>query len=215
MKKLSNIEAMSILKKYSIPVARQFLAKNQEQAVFYAKKLGYPVVLKISSPDIIHKTDVGGVIVNLKSDDEVRSGFNKIIKSIKKHNPKAKISGIVIQEMVSGHELIVGSKHDSQFGPVLLFGLGGIFVEILHDVTFRLIPIARGDAREMIQEIKGYKILKGARGRKAVNFNVLEDILLKTSKMIAANKRIQELDINPLFANEKHVIATDVRIISR
>lgn len=213
MKNLTEHEAKKMLKKAGIPITKEFLTKTPEEAVKYAKKIGFPVVLKISSPDILHKTDVGGILVGLENEKEVKKGFEKIIKNVKKRKPKAKIQGILVQEMVSGKELIIGSKKDIQFGPVIMFGLGGIFVEVLKDVSFRVIPIKKEDAREMIKEIKGYPILKGIRGEKPIKFKALIDCLLKVSDFVWKNKKIQELDINPLFANENGVKAADVKII--
>ncbi len=216
MKNLTENEAKEFLKKWRIPVTKEFLAKNQKEAVRLAKKLRFPVVLKISSPQILHKTDADGVIVDIQNEKEVLEGFDKIIKNAKKYNPKAEIKGVLVQEMVKGHdfrEVIIGSKKDLQFGPVIMFGLGGIFVEVLKDVSFRIIPIERKDAKEMISEIRGYKILKGVRGQKPISFKALEDCLLNVSKMVWKNKKINELDINPLFVNSKRLVAVDARII--
>jgi len=214
VKKLAEFEAKKLLAKYGIPVTREFLAKNPQQARDFADKIGYPVALKIQSPDILHKTDAGGVMLNLKNCDEVAKGFEKIVKNAKAYRKDAKILGVLVQEMVSeGHQCIVGSKNDPQFGPVLMFGLGGIFVEVIKDVSFRIIPLERKDAKEMISEIKGYKILKGVRGYKPVNFKALEDALLKVSNMVWKNRKIEELDINPLFVSENGVKAADARII--
>ena len=202
---------MNLLKKYRIPVVRHSLVKKEEQAVAYAKKIGYPVVLKLSSPDIIHKTDAKAVLVGIKDEKELRKGFQKLLAIAKKK--RAKVDGILVQDFAEGHEIIIGSSRDPQFGPTILFGLGGIFVEVLKDVTFRVIPIDRKDAKEMIKEIKGYKILAGVRGEKGIDFKALEDCLLKVSKMVWSEKKpIKELDINPLFANDKGCVATDVRI---
>lgn len=212
MRKLDDPQTEKLLKKYAIPVVKQFLAKNEKQAVQQAKKLGFPVVMKISSPDIIHKTESKGIVLGVR-EKEVISTFKKIIKNTRAYKRKARIEGILIQEQVKGREVIVGSKIDLSFGPVLMFGLGGIFVEVLKDVSFRLIPIERADAKEMIQEIKGYPILKGVRGEKPIHFKKLEDFLLKVSRMIQKTPRIQELDINPLFVNAKEALAADVRVL--
>ena len=213
-RKLTEFETKKILKKYGIPVTKEYLAKTPEEAKEFAEKIGYPVALKIQSPDILHKTEAGGVLLNLKNGEEVLKGFDKIMKSARRHNRNAKILGILVQEMVKdGHQCIVGSKKDPQFGPVIMFGLGGIFVEVFKDVSFRIIPIERKDAKEMISEIKGYEILKGVRGQKPVNFRSLEDTLLKVSKMVWKEKNIEELDINPLFVSEKGTKAADARMV--
>jgi acyl-CoA synthetase (NDP forming) len=164
---------------------------------------------------VVHKTEAGGVETNLRDDVDVRRAFGDITKSVKKKIPKARIRGILVQKMFEGREVIVGASIDPQFGPVIMFGLGGIFVESLRDVTFRVIPISRNDAKGMIQEIRGYKILQGVRGLKPVNFLALESCLLAVSDMMlgSRNPKIRELDINPLFVNERGVVAVDVRVI--
>lgn len=211
MGKLPDNEAFQLLEKYNIPTAQHMLSKDEQQAVAFAKKTGYPVVLKLSSPDIVHKTDAKAVLVGIGNEQELRSGFKKLIAVGKKK--KARVEGVLVQEQAEGTEVIIGSSQDPQFGPTLLFGLGGIFVEVLKDVTFRLIPIDRKEAAAMIKEIKGYKILAGARGEKPINFKALEDCLVNVSKMVWSERpEIKELDINPLFANEKGVVAADVRI---
>ncbi len=214
MKKLTEFESKKILKKFAIPITKEFLAKNPSEAKKFAKMIGYPVVLKIQSPDILHKTEAGGVILNLKNEEGVSKGFEEMMKSARKYDKNAKILGILVQEMIrEGRQCIIGSKKDPQFGPVIMFGLGGIFVEVFKDVSFRIIPIERKDAKEMISEIKGYEILKGVRGQKPVNFKALEDVLLKVSDMVWKEKKMEELDINPLFVDSKGVKAADARMI--
>ncbi|UCD07629.1 MAG: acetate--CoA ligase family protein [Candidatus Aenigmatarchaeota archaeon] len=215
MKKLSDPKTRAIMKKFRIPFVKQFLTKTEEHAVLHAKKIGFPVVLKISSPDIIHKTDVGGVAIDIGNEEELRDAYRKMIRNVKRKKPRAKINGVVVQEMVprDSRELIIGGRRDPQFGPVIMFGLGGVWVEALKDVSFRLIPIDRNDAKNMIKEIRGYSVLQGMRGQKPVNFKLLEDIMLKVSRMVWKDKKIQELDINPLFINDKKAIAVDSRIV--
>ncbi len=215
MKKLSDSKTRAIMKKFRIPFVKQFLTKTEEHAVLHAKKIGFPVVLKISSPDIIHKTDVGGVAIDIGNEEELRDAYRKMIKNVRRKKPRAKINGIIVQEMVprDSRELIIGGRRDPQFGPVIMFGLGGVWVEALKDVSFRLIPIDRNDAKNMIKDIRGYSVLQGMRGQKPVNFKLLEDIMLKVSKMVWKDKKIQELDINPLFINDKKAIAVDARIV--
>lgn len=212
---MDDLKTRTIMKKFGIPFVKQVLAKNEEQAASHAKKMGYPVVLKVSSPDIIHKTDVGGVVLDIGNTEELREEYKKMLKNVKKKKPRAKIDGVIVQEMVpkDSREMIVGAKKDPQFGPVVMFGLGGVWVEALKDVSFRLAPLDRNDAKEMIKEIRGYRILEGFRGQKPVNFKLLENVLMNVSKLIWKNKRIQELDINPLFINEKKAIAVDARIV--
>jgi acyl-CoA synthetase (NDP forming) len=215
MKKLSDSKTRAIMKKFGIPFVKQFLTKTEEHAVLHAKKIGFPVVLKISSPDILHKTDVGGVAIDIGNEEELRDAYRKMIRNVRKKKPKAKIDGVIVQEMVprDSRELIIGGRRDPQFGPVIMFGLGGVWVEALKDVSFRLIPIDRNDAKNMIKDIRGYSVLKGMRGQKPVNFKLLEDILLKVSRMVWKDKKIQELDINPLFISDKKAIGVDARIV--
>jgi acetyl-CoA synthetase (ADP-forming) len=204
-------EALNILTSYKIPIAKGGLAKNEQESMQIAKKIGFPVAMKVVSKDIVHKTDVKGLLLNLDSTEEVSKGFTKIMKDVKKKLPKAKIEGVLIQRMVDGQELIIGGKKDPQFNQVLMFGLGGIFTEVFDDVTFRVVPLKQEDAEQMTKEIKGYKILEGYRGKK-YNLKGLANILLKTSKLLEENQEIKELDINPLFISEKDVTAVDARI---
>jgi len=216
MKKLSDSEALKLAKKYRIPLAKTFLAKNEKQAVLFAKKLRYPVVLKVASVDIVHKVDSGGVILGIQDEKSLREGFQHILKSCRKKNPKAKIDGMLVQQLVhndNSTELIIGSKTDPQFGPVIMFGLGGIFVEVIKDVAFRLAPVERREVQEMMAETKGYKILQGTRGHKPANMKAIEDLLLAVSKMVWTNKKIKELDLNPVFADEKKCVAVDMRVM--
>jgi acyl-CoA synthetase (NDP forming) len=214
MRKLPDSEALRLAKRYRIPLARTFLARNEKQAALFARKLKYPVCLKVASPDIVHKVDCGGVILGIQDEKALKEGYQQILKDCRKKSPKAKIEGVLVQEMASGEtELIIGSKTDPQFGPVVMFGLGGIFVEVMKDVAFRLAPIERKDAQEMMREIKGFKILQGVRGRKPANLRAIEDLLLSVSKVAWANKRIKELDLNPVFAGEKRALAVDLRIM--
>ena len=212
MAKLPDLQASDLIKKAGIHTPKTVLAKTLPQAQTAAKKIGWPVVLKISSPDIVHKTEVGG-IEKAGNEAELSKAYSKILSNVKKKAPKAKISGVLVQQLCSGWEMIAGAKQDPQFGPVLAFGTGGVFVEILKDVTFRIIPISKEDAGQMITEIKGYDLLRGVRGKKPANLKAVEDCLLKLSKLVWSRKKIKELDINPLFVNEKGVMAADVRII--
>jgi len=213
-KRLTEFEAKNFLAKHGIPITKEFLAKTPQEAKKFAGRIGYPVAMKIQSPDILHKTDAGGVELSLKNGDDVARAFDRIIKNAKDYNKNAKILGVLVQEMLTeGHQCIIGSNKDPQFGPVIMFGLGGIFVEVMKDVSFRVIPINRKDAKALISEIRAYGVLKGVRGYKAVNFKALEDTLLKVSNMIWKERKIKELDINPLFVSPKGVKAADARII--
>ncbi len=199
---------------YGIPVAAFKLAKNEDEAVKSAEQLGYPVVLKIVSPDILHKSDVGGVIVNLRSIAEVRSAYAKILENAKKYNPAVQVTGVLVQEMApKSTEVIVGAIKDSQFGQTLMFGLGGIFVELLKDVTLKIAPITEAEAVEMITGVKAYPILKGYRNTLPVDVDAIKAILLSTSRLVMENPEIKELDLNPVMVYEKGAKAVDARII--
>ncbi|VVB59969.1 Acetate--CoA ligase [ADP-forming] I subunit beta [uncultured archaeon] len=213
MKNLTEFESRKLLKKYGFSLPKAKLAKDAFSAAAFAGKIGYPVVLKIMSPDILHKSDFGCVKTGIGSPSEVHVSFSNIIKNALAHNPGAKIDGILVEETLRGTEVIIGAKQDPQFGPIVLFGLGGVFVEILKDAAIRLAPIQRADAEEMISEIKGKKLLEGYRGAKPINLKAIEDALLKASKLIVEHPQIKEMDINPLFAGEKRAAVGDARII--
>ena len=207
-------EAKAVCAEYGIPVTEFMVAKTEDEAVNFADELGYPVVLKIVSPDVIHKFDVGGVILNLKASSEIREAYKKILNNVEKHKPKAKISGILVQEMApESTEIIIGATKDPQFGPALMFGLGGIFVEVLKDVTFRIAPITEEDAREMITEVKAYPILKGYRNQPPADIDTIIQILVNTSRLVMDHQEIKELDLNPVMVYEKGAKTVDARII--
>jgi acyl-CoA synthetase (NDP forming) len=213
-KALLETEAKAICMEYGIPVTKFKLAKNAGEAAEFAEQLGYPVVLKIVSPDIIHKSDAGGVMINLKSKTEVQDAYGKILENAKKYKATAKIVGVLVQEMApQSTEVIVGAVKDPQFGQTLMFGLGGVFVEILKDVTFRIAPITRGDAREMVTTIKAYPLLKGYRNTPPTDIETIITILLNTSRLVMDNPQIKELDLNPVLAYEKGAKTVDARII--
>jgi len=213
-KHLFESEAKAVCSDYGIPVTRFEVAKNQVEAVKFAEKIGYPVVLKIVSPNIIHKSDVGGVVVNLKTAKEVKNAYKKILDNVKRHKPKAKIVGMLIQEMApSSTEVIVGAIKDPQFGPTLMFGLGGIFVEVLRDVTFRVAPIKKDEAHEMITEVKAYPLLKGYRNLPPADIEAIVKILLSTSKLVMEHQEIKELDLNPIMVYKKGAKVVDARIV--
>ena len=197
-------EGYAVLQAYGFPVPKSMLVNNEDDAVKSAIEIGYPVVMKISSKDIIHKSESGGVKVGLKNTDDVRNAYNSIISSVKNYNPNARIEGILIQEMVTNSkELILGAKQDKLFGPLLMFGLGGIYVEILKDVNFRLAPISGSEAREMVDSIKTISLLKGVRGEKSSDIPSVVDCLLRLSQLITDFPEIEEFDINPLLVLEE------------
>jgi len=190
------------------------MAKSEEEAAEFAGQIGFPVVLKIVSPDILHKSDAGGVMVNLKNTAEVRSAYGKILENAKKYNSAAKIVGVLVQEMApQSTEVIVGAIKDPQFGQTLMFGLGGIFVELLNDVTFRIAPITQEDAHEMVIKVKAYPLLKGYRNTPPADIDAIINVLLNTSKLVMDYPEIKELDLNPIMAYEKGAKTVDARII--
>ncbi len=194
-----------LLEEYGIRTARCIFAEDEDEAVEAANSIGFPVVMKVASREIIHKSDVGGVLLDIKSEEGVRESFNRLMKI-----PKAE--GVNVQPMLEkGIEVIAGIMQDEQFGKVVMFGLGGIFVEIYRDVSFRILPITERDADEMIKEIKGYKILAGYRRFKG-DIKSLTELLVRISEM-AEREKIVEMDLNPIFVYEEGYAVADVRIL--
>jgi len=211
---LTEIESKELLKEAGIPVTDTRLARTEKEAISLSKEIGFPVVLKIVSPDVLHKTDSGGVKLSLRNAYQVRNAYHEILSSIRKSFPQANILGVSVQKMArQGVEVIIGMTKDPQFGPVLMFGLGGILVELLEDVSFRIIPLNRIDARDMISEIKGYPLLEGYRGQEGVSISTLQNIIMVTSEFVDHTPEIRELDLNPIFAHKDGAIAVDARII--
>jgi acetyl coenzyme A synthetase (ADP forming)-like protein len=199
---------------YGIPVPKEGVATSSADATRLADSMGYPVVLKIVSPDILHKTEAGGVLVGLKSADEVAKGYETILANAKKYKADAKIDGIQIQQMLKGGtEVIVGAITDGSFGKLVAFGLGGVLVEVLKDITFRLAPATREDAMSMLDGIQAAEMLKGVRGGDPVDREALADVIVKVSQLVSDFPEISELDLNPVFATKSDAIAADVRIV--
>lgn len=214
---LSEAEASEVLALYDIPTTQRMVATTAQEAVQHANSMGYPVALKIDSPDIPHKTEANAIKLNVKNDQEVMDAFDEIDRNARAYDANAVINGVSIQEMLpAGVEVIVGVTNDPGFGPVIMFGLGGIFVEVFRDISFRVAPLTRDDALEMIEEIKGYAILKGARGKAAVDIEAIVDVLLKVSALVTDHgDRIDELDINPLIVYEDGIKAADAMLVVR
>jgi acyl-CoA synthetase (NDP forming) len=211
---LSEVEAKDILEDAGISTARSRLATSKKEAVAVAQELGFPVVLKVVSPQITHKSDVGGVKLNLNSQKEVRAAFDEIVASAQQAVGDATIEGVSVQQMARpGVEVIIGMTKDPQFGPVLMFGLGGVLVEVLKDVAFRIVPLTPRDARQMIREIKGFPILEGFRGQEPADLEALEGILLRLSSFVEEHPEIEEMDLNPIFAYGDGAVAVDARIV--
>jgi acetyltransferase len=208
-------EAFSRIADQGIPCTDFALTDNPDEAVKVAQKQGFPVVLKISSPDILHKSDVGGVRLNLDSTEAVEKAFDELLSTVKRSSPQAHVDGILVSKMAPpGLEVIVGMNRDPQFGPAILFGLGGIMVEIFQDVSLRLLPLSRNDALAMIREIKGHKLISGFRGQPPVDEQALADCLLSVAQMAEANPEIMEIDLNPVLAYPDGIVVVDVRIIA-
>ncbi len=211
---LSEVESKQLIKQAGISVSDTRLATSVEEAISTSKQFGFPVVLKIASPDVVHKSDAGGVKVGLRTSKQVGKAYDDILGAIRQEYPQAMIQGVSVQKMARpGVEVIIGMSKDEQFGPVLMFGLGGILVEILKDVSFRIVPLTKRDAGEMIREIKGYPLLQGYRGQEPVDVSNLEELLLKVSDFAEQNPAVKELDLNPIFAYSNGAIAVDARIV--
>jgi acyl-CoA synthetase (NDP forming) len=206
-------ESRKILELAGIPLNKMRMTVKIEEGIEKSKDVGYPVVLKIVSEDIIHKSDSGGVKIGISSEEEFRDAYQDMMQSVQEHYPEAEIEGVSIEEMVKGVELLIGTNTDEQFGKMIAFGIGGVFVEVYKDVSFRLIPVTKSDVEEMIDEIEGKKILKGYRGLPIVNREELVSLILKISKIIEDYPEIKEMDLNPVVGTEKGLVAIDARII--
>lgn len=207
-------QAQEVLRAYGLPTPKTVLARSSDEAVAAAEEIGYPVVLKIASPDISHKSDVGGVKVNLRNATEVMETFKDITARAQRLRQEAYIAGCLVQEMAPPgvKEVIIGFKRDEEFGPMLMFGLGGIYVEIMKDISFRLAPLSRQDAFEIVREIKSYMLLKGIKGEQPVNFTALEDIIMVMSQMALDLPQVWEAEFNPVLINHEKAIVADVRM---
>ncbi|MDP2727371.1 MAG: acetate--CoA ligase family protein, partial [Dehalococcoidia bacterium] len=213
--RLSAPEASLILHAYGIPVVEASLCRSPEEAVEAARRLGYPVVLKVESPDISHKSDVGGVAIGIADEEAMREAYRSITKAASARVPGARLEGVLVQPMVRGREVILGARQDESFGPVVMFGLGGIHVEVLKDVTFRVAPISLREAEEMVREIKALPILEGVRGQPPADLPFLADCLVRLSRLATDFPQIRELDVNPLmvFPQGEGGLAVDVRMM--
>ena len=211
---LLEYEAEELARLYKMPVVEGALAKTEKEALAVSKRIGFPVVMKIVSPDIVHKTDAGGVIVNIVSSSGSREAYRKILQSVKRVNRKADVRGIYVQKMApKSHEFVVGATRDPQFGPTVMFGLGGIYVELFKDVSFRLAPVSREDALSMMRETKSSKILDGFRGEKPLDRQNAARVVQTIGQIMTDLPQVDSIDVNPLFIYPRGVLATDVRII--
>ncbi|MHC4183980.1 MAG: acetate--CoA ligase family protein [Planctomycetota bacterium] len=207
-------ESLAMVKLFGIDVLDYALVKTAEEAVEVSKKIGFPLVLKIASPDVLHKSDIGGVVINLKNVQEVERNYNKALDNLKRIVPDARIGGMLIQKQLpEATHLIVGGICDEQFGPAVMFGLGGVFVELYKDVSFRIAPVTDTEAMEMVKEIKAYPVLSGYRGPKKIDIEQVTKTIVNISDLITNISIIKEVELNPLFAYEKSVKVVDARVI--
>ena len=209
-------EAIALLSDYGIPYPRHRVARSAAEAAEVAQSLGYPVVLKVVSPDVSHKSDVGGVVLGLADAAAVAQAFDQIIDTVQKRQPGASVREMLVSRQAPpGQEVIVGALKDAMFGPAIMFGLGGVFAEVLQDVTFRVLPIQASDAEEMVREIRGYPLVAGTRGQAANDLQALTALLLSVSRLVSEKPEIEELDLNPVRLYEKGLLALDARIVTR
>lgn len=211
---LNEVEAKAMLAAAGVPVTPTRLARTAIEAVALAEELGFPAALKIVSPDIAHKSDVGGVVLGLKNATAVRRAHREMLAHVRQVAPAARIDGVSVQRMAApGVEVIVGATTDELFGPVMMFGLGGVFVEVLKDVAFRLVPVEPRDAAQMVRQIRGLPILQGARGAPPADLAALEQLIVRVSSFVADHPEVAELDLNPVFVYPKGAVAVDARIV--
>jgi acetyl-CoA synthetase (ADP-forming) len=209
-------EAMDLLSAYEIPRPEYQRATTASEAISVAEGLAYPVVMKIVSPDVLHKTDVGGVRLGLRNAVEVEAAYRSIMQEVAREQPDAELRGVILYPQApDGLEIIVGQMYDPQFGAVLMFGLGGVFAEALQDISFRVIPIKEADARQMISEIRGHRVLRGWREQPAADIESIVEVLRKVSRLSVEHPEIEEMDLNPVRVYADGVLVLDARIMTR
>lgn len=207
-------EAKELCSQYGIPIPSSRIVKSVSEAIEAAEEVGFPLVVKIVSEDIIHKTDAGCVVVGVSNAEEVEKAYRMVVENALKFNPRATIRGVLIEEMVpKGIEVAVGGLRDPEFGPAVMFGLGGIFIEVMRDVSFRVAPVIEEEAEEMMKEIRGFKLLQGYRGIEPVDLKALVKIIVNASRMMVENEEILQLDLNPIIASRSGAKAVDARVI--
>ena len=211
---ISEPEGADCIKKYGIPYPEHVLARTVQEAEAAAARLGYPVVLKVASPDIAHKTDAGGVVANIGNPEQLARAYRRILQDVERFRPGARTAGMLVcQQAPEGVEVIAGAVMDPVFGPTIMFGMGGVLAELLGDVAFRLAPLKPRDARAMIREIKGYHVLTGARGRAGCDLDAAADLLLALSRLIQENPGLVEMDLNPVRLYPDGLMALDVHLV--
>jgi len=207
-------EAQQICKLHGIPTPVSYVVQNVEEAVTKGNQMGFPVVLKIISPQILHKSDVGAVVLDIDGEASLKEAYPKLVAEVRKNDPEAEVLGVLIEKMMPpSTEVIVGGIRDSQFGPSIMFGMGGIFTEVYEDVAFRVAPIDKIDALNLIHELRGSKILEGIRGKPPADLDAIADVLLNVSTLMLQHSAISQLDLNPVIAYPDAVCAVDARIV--
>ena len=211
---LTEVESRQILAEYDIDFGQYALATSIEDAALKAEAIGYPLVLKIMSPDIIHKSDAGGVIVNVKNVEELKIAYEQVMKNAREYSADARINGVLLTPMLpEGTEMIIGAIRDAQFGPCVMVGFGGIFVEVLKDVNFKMAPVSRVEARDMVEKLKLFPVLDGIRGRAKLDVDAVVEVIMRISRLIVENEDIKEIDVNPIRVYEQGISALDARVI--
>jgi acetate---CoA ligase (ADP-forming) subunit beta len=209
-------EAAELLASCGIPYVEHGVADTADAAVEVAGRIGYPVVLKVVSPDVVHKTEAGGVVVGLKDERALREGFDELSKTVRTSCPDARIDGVLVcRQVAASRELIVGAIHDATFGPTVMVGLGGVFAEALSDVVFRLAPLRQQDGLDMLHELQGARLLAGFRGEQPVDLDEVAEILVNVGDLLVSHPEISEIDLNPVAASGEGCVALDARVIVR
>ncbi|HWP14036.1 MAG TPA: acetate--CoA ligase family protein, partial [Xanthobacteraceae bacterium] len=212
---INEADAKGLLAEAGIPFASERIARTRDEAMAAAKAIGFPVVLKVLSPDIAHKSEAGGVVLGLRNAEDLAAGYDAMMQRVRQHSPTAKIEGALVARMIEGGvETVIGTKRDPMFGPVVMFGLGGVYVEVLKDVTLRLAPVDRATALEMIRGIKGFPLLAGARGKPPADLDALADALAAMSRFAAAHPEVASAEINPFIALPQGGLAVDALILT-
>lgn len=215
-KSLLEFEAERVARQYGIRVAKSGLARSEREAGLLAKRMGFPLAMKIVSKDILHKSDIGGVRTNVGSLKEVRGAYARILKNAEAKNPRADIAGVLVQRMApEGQEFVVGATRDPQFGPAVMFGFGGVYVELFKDVSFRLAPITNEEATDMMKETRAYKLLTGFRGSKPLDALAVAKTIVAVGRLMVEQPAVDSIDINPLFVYSRGTLAVDVRVVVR
>jgi succinyl-CoA synthetase beta subunit len=217
LRHVGELATKNALRHAGIPTVTTVLAQGRDDAVRIAGELGYPVAFKIASPDIVHKSDVGGVRLGIGTPSEASARYDELLSEVERRAPHARIEGVTVQSMAppGGLELVIGARQDPQFGPVVMFGLGGVLVEVLADVTLGVAPLTTHDCTEMVRRIKGFPLLTGYRGRPAANVREIEKLIMKVSDFVVGRPDLEELDLNPLLAYPDGNLVVDARMSVR